>query len=118
MKIKGMTITELIICIVIIFIIAIISPPLVLKYAREKGQKDAINEYKIEQYDKSLLGMNYNNTEGWYKNCKIKIFYHTNESEMNNFINNKDIVDIKTTKNKVLIIYTDSLKGNKYEEIN
>lgn len=118
MKIKGMTITELIICIVIIFIIAIISPPLVLKYAREKGQKDAINEYKIEQYDKSLSGMTYNNTEGWYKDCKIKIFYHTNESEMNNFINNKDIVDIKTTKNKVLIIYTDSLKGNKYEEIN
>lgn len=118
MKNKGMTITELIICIITIFIIAIVSPPIILKYAREKGQKDAINEYKVEQYDKSLLGMNYNNTEGWYKNCKIKIFYHTDESEINNFINNKDIIDIKTTKNKVLIIYTNSLKGNEYEEIN
>lgn len=114
---KGTTIIELIICIIIIFIIAVVSPPIVLKYAREKGQKDAINEYKIEQYDKSLSGMNYNNTEGWYKNCKIKIFYHVDESEINNFISNKDIVDIKTTRDRILIIYTNSLKGNKYEEI-
>lgn len=118
MKNKGTTIVELIICIITIFIIAIISPPIILKYAREKGQKDAINEYKVEQYDKSLLGMNYNNTEDWYKNCKIKIFYHTDEDEINNFISNKDIIDIKTTRDQVLIIYTDSLKGNKYEEIN
>lgn len=118
-KNKGMTTIELLICIIMIFIIVITAVPIVLKYTREKGQKDAINEYKIEQYDKSLSGMNYNNNnEGWYKNCKVKIFYSTDESEINNFISNKDIVDIKTTAHRVLIIYTDSLKGNKYEEIN
>lgn len=121
---KGMTIVELIICIVIIFIIAVVSPPIVLKYAREKGQKDAINEYKIEQYEKSLSGMNYNNTEGWYKNCKVKVFYLDKraDNEINNFINDKDVVDIKMSATKycfyIIIIYTDSLKGNKYEEIN
>ena len=124
MKNKGTTITELIICIIIIFIIAVVSPPIVLKYAREKGQKDAINEYKIEQYEKSLSGMNYNNTEGWYKNCKVKVFHFIKQAddEINNFINDKDVVDIKMSANKygfyIIIIYTNSLKGNEYEEIN
>ena len=118
MKNKGTTIIELIICIITIFIIAVVSPPIVLKYAREKGQKDAINEYKIEQYEKSLSGMNYSNGESWHKNCKVKIFYSDDESEINNFISNKDIVDIKTTAYRVLVIYTNSLKGNEYEKIN
>lgn len=124
MKNNGTTIIELIICIIIIFIIVVTALPIVLKYAREKGQKDAINEYKIEQYEKSLPGMNYNNTEGWYKDCKMKIFYSTekSENEINEFISNKDVVDIKMSSNHshfyIIVIYTDSLKGNKYEEIN
>ena len=118
MKNKGTTIVELIICVVIILIIIFVSLPFLSKYSINKGKEQVEIDYKVEQYDKSSLGMNYNNTEGWYKNCKIKIFYHIDESEINNFINNKDVVDIKTTKNKVLIIYTNSLKGNKYEEIN
>lgn len=110
MKNNGMTIIELIICIVIMFIIAVVSPPIVLKYTKEKSQKNAINEYKVEQYDESLSGMNYNNGKGQYKDCKIKIFYNTDEREMNNFISNKDIVDIKTSAYRVLIIYIDKRK--------
>lgn len=122
MKNKGMTTIELIICIVIIFIIVVTALPIVSKYSREKGQKDAINEYKIEQYEKSLSGMNYNNGEGWYKDCKIKIFYtkiaNDLTNDVNNFCRNKDIVQIMFSHDTILVIYTDSLKGNKYEEIN
>lgn len=115
---KGyMRIIEFIIFIIIFLLVIFIVLPIASNYGKQKGHEDAINEYKIQQYNNSLLGMNYNNTEGWYKECKIKIFYHTNEEDINNFINEKDVIDIKTTRDQVLIIYTNSLKGNKYEEI-
>ena len=118
MKNKGTTIVELIICVVIILIIIFVSLPFLSKYSINKGKEQVEIDYKVEQYDKSSLGMNYYSNGILYQNCKIKKFYHANEDKINNFISGKNVVDIKITKYQIFIIYINDLKGNKYEEIN
>lgn len=102
-----------IICFVFLIVFIIVNTLLdaCIKYFYHKGQEAAQQEWKVEQQEITLQGMNYNNGEGWYKNCKVKVFYNTDESEMNNFISNKDIVDIKTTAYRVLIIYLEPTLG-------
>lgn len=71
--------------------------------------KDSVNqEIKIDSQEKVLGGMNYNNGEGWYKNCKVKIIhdkFNNIENDINEFISEKDVVDIKAASNKIIIIY-------------
>jgi len=80
-----------------------------IKYFYNKGKESVKKEYKIEkekQQEKVLGGMNYNNGEGWYKNCKVKMFYDgRSEKEINKFTSEKDIIDIKVASNKIIIIY-------------
>lgn len=119
---KGMTNVEFIICIVALCIILIVALPIATKYAKQKGEESAENEYKIKQYEESLIGMNYNH-DGWYKDCKVKIFFCDTDTEnkINNFISNKDIVDMKMSSCKygfyIIIIYTNSLKNNHEDTI-
>lgn len=79
-----------------------------INYFYNKNKDSVKQEIKIEQQEQTLQGMNYNNSEGWYKNCKVKIVhdkFNNMENEINKFISEKDIVDIKVTSSKIIIIY-------------
>jgi uncharacterized membrane-anchored protein YitT (DUF2179 family) len=95
------------ICYLITFIIVSTIINASIQYFYNKGKESAKKEYKIEkekQQEQILQGMNYNNGEGWYKNCKVKMFYDgRSEKEINKFTSEKDIVDIKVASNKIII---------------
>jgi hypothetical protein len=103
------------ICYLITFIIVSTIINASIQYFYNKGKESAKKEYKIEkekQQEQILQGMNYNNGEGWYKNCKVKIIndkFNNIEKDINEFISDKDVVDIKTNENRVMIIYTEPL---------
>lgn len=91
-----------------------------INYFYNENKDSVKQEIKIDSQEQILQGMNYNNGEGWYKNCKVKIVYdkfNDMENEINKFISEKNILDIKVTSSKIIIIYIEpSLSEDIIEE--
>lgn len=92
----------------IVFIIVNTLLDACIKYFYNKGKETAQQEWKVKKQEQTSQGMNYNKGEGWYKNCKVKIInekFNNIENDINKFISDKDVVDIKVTSSKIVIIY-------------
>lgn len=98
----------------VIFIIVKTLVDVGINYFYNEGKNSVKQEIKTDSQEKVLDGMNYNNGKGWHKNCKVKVIYCDSfksglENRINEFINGKDIVDIKAFRDGFLIVYIEPL---------